>query len=159
MNASNETSSSNIDQGVTYFKVAILILLLISSFLGNGLLIITIATRKKLRSPSNTYILGLAVCDLLFACCYVVTMDVGIHGVWRFGYSACVANALLLVSMAALSLFHMMVIAVTRYIHVCRPHVSPRIEKFTVTVVVEVAVWVTGTTLVCLPGESLYPLV
>ena len=93
------------------------------SFLGNLLICYAVYRNPRLRSPSNYYIISLALTDILQASCampfsvaYLAT------GEWSFGTSACEFVAILKLSMTETSAFNMALMALNRYYKVVKPN-------------------------------------
>ncbi|XP_072563360.1 5-hydroxytryptamine receptor 4 [Paramormyrops kingsleyae] len=93
-----------------------------STVLGNLLVVLAIAYFRRLRSATNTFIMSLAVADLLVGlvvmpCSAVRTVD----GCWYFGPALCRLHSSLDVMLCSASIFHLSCIAFDRYHAVCHP--------------------------------------
>ncbi|KPP79779.1 trace amine-associated receptor 3-like, partial [Scleropages formosus] len=89
---------------------------------GNLLVIISISHFKQLHTPTNFFILSLAVADLLVG---VTVMPFGlsttIEVCWNFGRTFCVVYQIFTYYLTSVSLYNVIFIAVDRYLAVCNP--------------------------------------
>ncbi|XP_018599056.1 trace amine-associated receptor 13c-like [Scleropages formosus] len=89
---------------------------------GNLLVIISISHFKQLHTPTNFFILSLAVADLLVG---VTVMPFGlsttIEVCWNFGRTFCVVYKIFAYYLTSVSLYNVIFIAVDRYLAVCNP--------------------------------------
>lgn len=96
--------------------VASLALLALLTALGNGAVILTICTTRKLRLPANYLICSLAVTDLLVA---LLVMPVSIAYMatetWRLGEAACDLWLCVDMTCCTCSILHLCLIALDRY--------------------------------------------
>ena len=149
----NGTADLVVEKYIPYYHFVFLIILFIVSFCGNGFLIFAILSKKRLRRPSIIYLLGLSFTDLLFATCFIVSMDAGLHDEWRFGDEMCVINALVVIITGSLSLFHMMIIAVTRSQNICKPAAYAQYDTWKFKITIEALVWIVGVAWVSVPRK------
>ena len=103
-------------------ETAILSLVTILSLAGNLLVCLAVYRNPRLRCPSNYYIISLALSDVLQALC---TMPLSIvflaAGRWPFGTSLCYFSAIVKYSLAKISIYTMVLMAVNRYYKIVKP--------------------------------------
>ena len=126
-------------------------LVAILSFLGNLLVCYAVYRNPRLRSPSNYYIISLALTDILLASCampfsvaYLAT------GEWSFGTSACEFAVILKTSMTQTSVFNMALMALNRYYKVVKPNKYQAIFKPRNIVITALLAWIIPVTFVIL---------
>ena len=95
---------------------------ILTAFLGNTMLTFAFyKTRALLRSPQNYYLISLAVADILSAAvCMPITLAVIIKGTWSFGNFTCQFQGTLISICASVSLLTLGLIAIDRYVKICR---------------------------------------
>ena len=103
-------------------ETVILSLVTILSLAGNLLVCLAVYRNPRLRCPSNYYIISLALSDVLQALC---TMPLSIvflaAGRWPFGTSLCYFSAIVKYSLAKISIYTMVLMAVNRYYKIVKP--------------------------------------
>ena len=103
-------------------ETAILSLVTILSLAGNFLVSLVVYRSPRLRCPSNYYIISLALSDVLQALC---TMPLSIvflaAGRWPFGTSLCYFSAIVKYSLAKISIYTMVLMAINRYYKIVKP--------------------------------------
>nr|BCL84788.1 green sensitive opsin type-C [Pseudopleuronectes yokohamae] len=88
----------------------------------NGLTLLVTARNKKLRQPLNYILVNLAVAGLIMCCFgFTITFITAIHGYFVLGVTACALEGLLATLGGQVSLWSLVVLAVERYIVVCKP--------------------------------------
>ncbi|KAM4706558.1 trace amine-associated receptor 1-like [Discoglossus pictus] len=96
--------------------------LILTILIGNILVVISIAYFKQLHNPTNSFVLSLAVADLLVG---VVVMPYSmirtIERCWYFGPVFCRLHSSLDVMLCTASILHLSCIAFDRYYAVCNP--------------------------------------
>lgn len=114
-------SLKNREVGVVAWESIICAFLVMSAFLGNVLLCLSLCKTKGFRAPQNYYIACLAVTDMLFAAvCMSFSLGVLIKGKWVFGEALCQVQGSLIFVLVNASLFTMTLIAVNRYFKICK---------------------------------------
>ncbi|XP_070544503.1 visual pigment-like receptor peropsin [Ptychodera flava] len=99
---------------------AILTVICVFGILGNGIVICLFLSFKKLRTPSNAFLVNLAVADFLMASVsFTMSMAAGIEGRWLFGEAGCTFNGFWVTFFGLLSINTMTAIAVERYYVIC----------------------------------------
>ena len=103
-------------------EAAILVCLILLSFVGNVLVCIAVFKRVHLRTIPNMFITNLAVSDILMAIvCMPISLHVLISGKWPFSSSVCDMHGFFIFTFGIVSQVNMSVIAVNRYFALCRP--------------------------------------
>ncbi|XP_050435937.1 probable G-protein coupled receptor No9 [Adelges cooleyi] len=120
-------------------------------FIGNTLVVAAVFNSSKLRSPTNTFIVSLAVSDLMVGVAvlpFSATWEV--FKVWLFGDYLCSVWLAVDVWMCTASILNLCAISLDRYLAVTRPVQYPSLmTKFRAKVLV-VIVWVLSF-VICLP--------
>ena len=105
------------------FITIIVISVMTIGILGNGLVVKVYLTSKHMRSPSNLFIVNLALGDLTFLFSSTTTVNTVMHdGQMLYGQRGCVILAFLIVTSAISSLTTMGLIAISRYMAIVHPH-------------------------------------
>ncbi|XP_038556035.1 5-hydroxytryptamine receptor 4-like [Micropterus salmoides] len=118
----------------TTVNVCVLCLLLpipIFAIMGNLFIMAAVARFQHLRTPTNAFVVSLAVADLLVAVLVMPFSLVRSISSWHFGRHFCRAHFLLDVTLCTSSIFNLSCVALDRYIAVCDPlhypaRMSPR---------------------------------
>uniref|UniRef100_A0A3P9NV11 G-protein coupled receptors family 1 profile domain-containing protein n=1 Tax=Poecilia reticulata TaxID=8081 RepID=A0A3P9NV11_POERE len=89
---------------------------------GNFLVVLSISYFKQLQSPTNSFVLSLAVADCLVGLLVMpFSMIRTVEGCWFFGPLFCRLHSSLDVMLCTASIFHLSCIAFDRYYAVCNP--------------------------------------
>lgn len=101
----------------TFFSVGI-----VCTVVGNFLVVLSIAYFKQLQSPTNTFVMSLAVADCLVGLLVMpYSMIRTMEGCWYMGLLFCRLHSSLDVMLCTASIFHLGCIAFDRYYAVCNP--------------------------------------
>lgn len=101
----------------TFFSVGI-----VCTVVGNLLVVLSIAYFKQLQSPTNTFIMSLAVVDCLVGLLVMpYSMIRTMEGCWYLGILFCRLHFSFDVMLCTASIFHLSCIAFDRYYAVCNP--------------------------------------
>lgn len=97
-------------------ETAIFSLVMILSLAGNLLVCFAVYRNPRLRSPSNYYIISLALSDILQALC-IMPLSVAYlaTGRWPFGSFLCYVSAISKLSLAKISIYTIALMAFNRY--------------------------------------------
>ncbi|CAB1438030.1 unnamed protein product [Pleuronectes platessa] len=88
----------------------------------NCLTLLVTARNKKLRQPLNYILVNLAVAGLIMCCFgFTITFITAINGYFVLGVTACALEGLLATLGGQVSLWSLVVLAVERYIVICKP--------------------------------------
>ncbi|KAK6493454.1 5-hydroxytryptamine receptor 4-like [Huso huso] len=120
-----------------------IIAVITSTVVGNFLLVLAIAYFKQLHSPTNSFVLSLAIADFLVGLTVMpYSMIRTIEGCWYFGSIFCRIHSSLDVMLCTASIFHLSCIAFDRYYAVCNPLVYGfKMSKWRVTVLIVIC-WI-----------------
>ncbi|XP_051940984.1 5-hydroxytryptamine receptor 4 [Hippocampus zosterae] len=95
---------------------------IICTVVGNFLVVLSISYFKQLQSPTNSFVLSLAVADCLVGLVVMpYSMIRTVEGCWYFGSLFCQLHSSLDVMLCTASIFHLSCIAFDRYYAVCNP--------------------------------------
>ncbi|XP_041079786.1 trace amine-associated receptor 3-like [Polyodon spathula] len=103
------------------FLASTLIAITLIAVLGNLLVIISIAYFKKLQTPTNTFLLSLAVSDFLVGVLVMPFSLVRTVDSWKFGETFCKVHFILDVTFCTTSIYNLSCIAFDRYFTVRDP--------------------------------------
>ncbi|XP_038644309.1 G-protein coupled receptor 84-like [Scyliorhinus canicula] len=100
-----------------YFGALLGILVTAVGTVGNVMTVLAFATDKRIRTRLNVLIINLTVADLIYcAVLQPVTTDTFIHFAWRQGEGMCRVFGLILFVANAVSIFSLILIAMSRYV-------------------------------------------
>ncbi|KAM4603364.1 5-hydroxytryptamine receptor 4 [Polymixia lowei] len=95
---------------------------IVCTVVGNFLVVLSIAYFKQLQSPTNSFVMSLAVADCLVGLVVMpYSMIRTMEGCWHFGALFCQLHSSLDVMLCTASIFHLSCIAFDRYYAVCNP--------------------------------------
>jgi len=151
----NTTSSSGDGWQFTSARfiaaVAALIAFNLVVIIGNSLVIAAVFTHRNLRTVTNTFIVSLAVADLLLGAVVLPFSSVNeILGWWPFGSIWCSAWLAIDVWVCTASILNLCAISLDRYLAISRPFEYPLLMSPTRAKVAVAVVW-TLALAICLP--------
>ncbi|XP_068699054.1 melatonin receptor type 1C-like [Montipora capricornis] len=115
-------SLENRGVGAVVWESMICAFIVVSAFLGNTVLCLSLYKTKGFQTSQNYYITCLAVTDLLYgALCMSFSLGALVRGKWVFGDALCQSQGSLIFISVNVSLFTMTLIAINRYFKICRP--------------------------------------
>ncbi|XP_034187848.1 octopamine receptor beta-1R isoform X1 [Osmia lignaria lignaria] len=119
----------------TVVKGIVMISIIVTALIGNALVIASVRRHRKLRVPTNRYVVSLAAADFLVAVCAMTfNASVELTGHWVFGRIMCDVWNSLDVYFSTASILHLCCISVDRYYAIVRPLEYPAImRRVTVT--------------------------
>ncbi|XP_071390000.1 5-hydroxytryptamine receptor 4 [Centroberyx affinis] len=122
------------------FLYAFLTVGILCTVVGNFLVVLSIAYFKQLQSPTNSFVMSLAVADCLVGLVVMpYSMIRTVEGCWYFGALFCQLHSSLDVMLCTASIFHLSCIAFDRYYAVCNPLVySLKMSRSRVTLLIVV---------------------
>ncbi|XP_065812982.1 5-hydroxytryptamine receptor 4 [Labrus bergylta] len=110
------------NQASRIFLYAFLSVGIVCTVVGNFLVVLSIAYFKQLQSPTNSFVMSLAVADCLVGLVVMpYSMIRTVEGCWYFGVPFCGLHSSLDVMLCTASIFHLSCIAFDRYYAVCNP--------------------------------------
>nr|XP_022289411.1 somatostatin receptor type 4-like [Crassostrea virginica] len=120
-------------------EVTILIIILIMAFAGNTMVVLAVYRNKKMRRPTNYFIVNLAVADLLFAAWIPFILTTRVTHYWVFGHVICKLLTYVQFVSGICSILTMMMISIERHNYVCaRPDKRITIN---ISIVLIVIIW------------------
>ena len=97
--------------------------------LANGMALYVFFTNKNLRSPTNTFIIGLLVCDLcMCVICIPLPAASNIAQNWMFNWSGCVFHAFTVYFFGLSNMYILTAISVDRFIIIAKPLYAAKIN-------------------------------
>ncbi|XP_005755463.1 visual pigment-like receptor peropsin, partial [Pundamilia nyererei] len=94
------------------------------SLASNIVVLLMFVKFKELRTPTNFIIINLAFTDIGVAGIgYPMSAASDIHGSWKFGYAGCQIYAALNIFFGMASIGLLTVVAIDRYLSICRPDI------------------------------------
>jgi len=88
----------------------------------NGLTLVVTAQNKKLRQPLNFILVNLAVAGMVMVCFgFTITITSAVNGYFIFGPMGCAIEGFMATLGGEVALWSLVVLAVERYIVVCKP--------------------------------------
>ncbi|KAH3787289.1 hypothetical protein DPMN_165410 [Dreissena polymorpha] len=97
-------------------------------FVENVLVILTFTKNKRLRSPTNIFILGVAIGDLCMVCLGNPLASISaINGAWFAGDAACIFAGFVVYLFGLSQLYLLLAVSVDRYIVITKPRLTPKI--------------------------------
>ncbi|XP_058502813.1 thyrotropin-releasing hormone receptor isoform X1 [Solea solea] len=120
----NQTLGVWIDYTVEYKVVSVLLVSLICGvgIVGNVMVILVVLTTKHMRTPTNCYLVSLAVADLMvLTAAGLPNITDALHGQWVYGYAGCLGITYLQYLGINASSCSITAFTVERYIAICHP--------------------------------------
>lgn len=116
---------------IRYILVSVLCLFPVITVVGNILVVVAVATHKRLQTITNAFVVSLAIADVTVA---ILVMPFGIYQQfsnkqWGLGHTLCVVTLSFDVMFTTCSIVHLSCLAVDRYLAICRPFVHERITN------------------------------
>lgn len=104
------------------FRILLYSLIFLLSVFGNLLIIIVLAVNKRMRTVTNSFLLSLAVSDLMMALfCMPFTLIPNLLEDFIFGEAMCKITAYFMGISVSISTFSLVAIAIERYSAICNP--------------------------------------
>lgn len=132
--------------------IAVLTVFNLVVVIGNGLVITAVFTHTKLRNATNTFIVSLAMADLMLGLTvlpYSSTKEV-LRGYWPFGYVWCRIWLAVDVWLCTASILNLCAISLDRYLAITRPFKYPRLMSPKRAKLLVGTVWIVSF-IVCFP--------
>ncbi|XP_062390378.1 cholecystokinin receptor [Sardina pilchardus] len=103
-------------------RILLYSLIFLVSVLGNLLIIVVLLVNKRMRTVTNTFLLSLAISDLMLAIfCMPFTLIPSLLGDFIFGAAMCKIVTYLMGVSVSISTFSLVAIAIERYSAICNP--------------------------------------
>ncbi|KAL0121399.1 hypothetical protein PUN28_006723 [Cardiocondyla obscurior] len=142
-----QSSPSSIDKSrnitLIVLKGVIMISIIVTALLGNALVIASVRRHRKLRVPTNRYVVSLAMADLLVAVC-AMTFNASAElsgGKWLLGNIMCDVWNSMDVYFSTASILHLCCISVDRYYAIVRPLEYPAIMRTVIVTAMLSSAW------------------
>ncbi|KAF4087965.1 hypothetical protein AMELA_G00077390 [Ameiurus melas] len=120
----NQTLSIWTDQSIEYKVVSVLLVIIIcgAGIVGNVMVILVVLTTKHMRTPTNCYLVSLAVADLIvLTAAGLPNITESLFGEWVYGYGGCLSITYLQYLGINASSCSITAFTVERYIAICHP--------------------------------------
>ncbi|KYN04927.1 Neuromedin-B receptor [Cyphomyrmex costatus] len=135
------------DRPETYIVPIVFLLILLIGLTGNGVLALTILRHTNMRNVPNTYVLSLALGDLLALTCVPFTFTVYILDSWPFGLLLCKFSECAKDISVGVSVFTLTALSADRFFAIVDPmrklHVTGSGRRATrFTAIIAVLIWV-----------------
>ncbi|XP_035721119.1 octopamine receptor beta-3R-like isoform X1 [Vespa mandarinia] len=116
-------------------KGVVIVGIILTALIGNAVVVASVRRHRKLRVPTNRYVVSLAAADFLVAVCAMsFNASVELSGHWIFGRTMCDVWNSMDVYFSTASILHLCCISVDRYYAIVRPLEYPAImRRITVT--------------------------
>ncbi|XP_019377402.1 PREDICTED: visual pigment-like receptor peropsin [Gavialis gangeticus] len=128
------------------------------SILSNIVVLSIFVKYKELRTATNAIIINLAFTDIgVSGIGYPMSAASDLHGSWKFGNTGCQIYAALNIFFGMASIGLLTVVAIDRYLTICRPNIGRRMTTHTYTMLI-LAAWVNAVFWASMPivGWSSY---
>ncbi|KAK2854675.1 hypothetical protein Q7C36_006544 [Tachysurus vachellii] len=147
----NRTLGIWVDQSFEYKVVSVLLVIVIcgAGIVGNVMVILVVLTTKHMRTPTNCYLVSLAVADLIvLTAAGLPNITESFFGGWVYGYGGCLSITYLQYLGINASSCSITAFTVERYIAICHPIKAQFLCTLSRAKKIIVLVWV-FTTLYC----------
>ncbi|KAL4641864.1 hypothetical protein GN956_G10491 [Arapaima gigas] len=149
MEKTNETGKQAMYGGHSAFSqtehnvvAAYLITAGVISLASNIVVLLMFVKYKELRNATNAVIINLAFTDIGVAGIgYPMSAASDLHGSWKFGFAGCQIYAALNIFFGMASIGLLTVVAIDRYLTICRTDIGQKMTTFSYTVMI-VAAWI-----------------
>lgn len=138
------TAESSSDIILIVFKGIIMIGIIVTALLGNALVIASVRRHRKLRVPTNRYVVSLAMADFLVAVC-AMSFNASVElfgGKWLLGSIMCDVWNSMDVYFCTASILHLCCISVDRYYAIVRPLEYPAIMRTMTVTAMLCSAWI-----------------
>ncbi|XP_030213007.1 visual pigment-like receptor peropsin [Gadus morhua] len=113
----------------------------IVSLASNIVVLLMFVKCKELRTATNAIIINLAFTDIgVAAIGYPLSAASDLHGSWKFGYTGCQIYAALNIFFGMASIGLLTVVAIDRYLSICRPDIGQKMTVRSYTLLI-LAAW------------------
>ncbi|XP_060103319.1 visual pigment-like receptor peropsin [Heteronotia binoei] len=112
------------------------------SLLSNIIVLGIFVKYRELRTATNAIIINLAFTDIgVSGIGYPMSAASDLHGSWKFGYAGCQIYAALNIFFGMASIGLLTVVAIDRYLTICRPHIGRSLSARNYTTLI-LAAWI-----------------
>ena len=145
-------------------EVALSILICLTSFLGNLLVVYVVHKEPRLKSLTNIFIYNLALTDISMATLHMPFWAISLYtGIWAFSGKCCEFQAAIAATLVIASILNMGLIAFNRHIRVVKPapysklFSNKRMARFFCAVVWITAIYTPWNTAIVRLGQDELP--
>ncbi|XP_056617199.1 visual pigment-like receptor peropsin [Triplophysa dalaica] len=111
------------------------------SLTSNIVVLLMFVKFRELRNATNAIIINLALTDIGVAGIgYPMSAASDLHGSWKFGYTGCQVYAALNIFFGMASIGLLTMVAIDRYLTICRPDIGQKLTTLSYTLLI-VAAW------------------
>ncbi|XP_008301428.1 thyrotropin releasing hormone receptor 2 [Stegastes partitus] len=120
----NISLSSSISESLEYKTVSVFLVLLVCcmGIVGNIMVVLVVLTTRHMRTPTNCYLVSLAIADLtVLVAAGLPNISDSLTGTWNFGHAGCLGITYLQYLGINVSSCSITAFTVERYIAICHP--------------------------------------
>ncbi|XP_017144659.1 5-hydroxytryptamine receptor 1A [Drosophila miranda] len=138
--------------------VALFLVLILVTVVGNTLVILAVMTTRRLRTVTNCFVMNLAITDWLVGTCVMPpSVILYITGTWRFGWILCDIWISLDILLCTGSILSLCAISLDRYLAVTQPLTySKKRRSKRLALLMILVVWITALSITCPPYLGWY---
>ncbi|EDV42792.1 uncharacterized protein Dana_GF16852 [Drosophila ananassae] len=138
--------------------VAVFLVLILVTVVGNTLVILAVMTTRRLRTVTNCFVMNLAITDWLVGTCVMPpSVILYITGTWRFGWILCDIWISLDILLCTGSILSLCAISLDRYLAVTQPLTySKKRRSKRLALLMILVVWITALSITCPPYLGWY---
>ncbi|XP_006834719.1 PREDICTED: trace amine-associated receptor 1 [Chrysochloris asiatica] len=115
-------TKNNWSNGIRASLYSLMVLIILTTLVGNLIVIISISHFKQLHTPTNWLIHSMATADFLLGCLVMpYSMVRSVEHYWYFGEVFCKIHTSTDIMLSSASIFHLSFISIDRYYAVCDP--------------------------------------
>ncbi|KAM3613135.1 uncharacterized protein V6R79_021110 [Siganus canaliculatus] len=127
---SNSSDSDSLTNSAKLCVLGLLLPIPVFAIIGNLLIMAAVVRFQSLQTPTNAFVVSLAVADFLVAVLVMPFSLVRSVDTWHFGGDFCRGHFLLDVTLSTSSIFNLSCVALDRYVAVCDPlHYPARMSR------------------------------
>ncbi|BFF89040.1 octopamine receptor [Drosophila madeirensis] len=138
--------------------VALFLVLILVTVVGNTLVILAVMTTRRLRTVTNCFVMNLAITDWLVGTCVMPpSVILYITGTWRFGWILCDIWISMDILLCTASILSLCAISLDRYLAVTQPLTySKKRRSKRLALLMILVVWITALSITCPPYLGWY---
>ncbi|XP_066530280.1 thyrotropin-releasing hormone receptor b [Hoplias malabaricus] len=147
----NKTLGPWTDRSMTYKLISTFLVLIICALgiVGNVMVVLVVLTTKHMRTPTNCYLVSLAVADLMvLVAAGLPSVADSLYGSWLFGHAGCLCITYFQYLGINASSCSIAAFTVERYIAICHPIRAQSLCTYTRAKRIILSVWI-STSLYC----------
>ena len=149
---SNSTQSEEgRKDGMVYLHLAICVLIMFLTTLGNLLVCFAVLIYENLQTRTNMMLLSLAVSDLLMVLSMAFNSTMVWYGEWQFSGTICTVVSSLALTLCFISILHLCLLSIDRYMSIKKPFKHRELMSKRTVMVLVVLIWLVPSVVVNLP--------